>query len=173
MITRCMIDIETLGRKAGCVITSIGAVKFNLDGLADSPFYCRIDIADACERLGLRMDADTVMWWMRQNEAARMEIAAQPGVQLDAVLGQFTSWLGEVDEVWCKGASFDFPILKEAFDRVGVEMPWKYYQERCARTLMALDPPATKGVVSHRADDDAIAQANEVIRILRRVRTSN
>ena len=40
---------------------------------------------------------------------------------------------------------------------VRVALPWKYWQERCARTVLAMNPVKTKATVSHLADDDADA----------------
>ena len=64
-----MLDIEALGSKPGSVILSIGAVKF-AGGKILHEFYRRID-PQSCIDAGLKIDVDTVMWWMKQSKEAR------------------------------------------------------------------------------------------------------
>ena len=69
-MSRIMVDLETLGTAPGSVILSIGAVRFDVEkGLLDE-FYVNIDV-ESSQRLGLTIDGDTVMWWLKQSDAAR------------------------------------------------------------------------------------------------------
>ena len=57
-----MFDVETLGRRAGCVILSIGAVRFDIDSKTISDeFYVTIDAADS-KSYGLHTDPETLEW---------------------------------------------------------------------------------------------------------------
>ena len=159
MKTQIMLDLETLGNKPGSVIVAIGAVKFGNDEILDR-FYERVD-AESCVSLGLRMDVSTVMWWMKQNDAARKEIT-QPGSTLSEVLMRFSSWVNDLDaEVWGNGASFDNVLLSDAYDRAQLQRPWTYRNDRCYRTIKSLHPkvPMVRGGTHHNALDDATAQA--------------
>jgi len=161
-----MLDLETLGNKPGSVIVAIGAVKFGNREILDS-FYERIDAA-SCLHLGLRLDISTVLWWMRQNDAARHEIT-QPGSNLIEVLMRFSAWLGDPDaEVWGNGASFDNVLLSDAYDHAQLPRPWKYYNDRCYRTVKNLHPAvvmARRGT-HHNALDDAKSQATHLMAMI-------
>jgi hypothetical protein len=167
-MSRIMVDLETLGQKAGSVIVAVGAVKFcGLRGITHT-FYERVSAED-CERQGLRCDAATVLWWLAQDEVARLEIL-KPASFLRSVLTRFHSWSHEgdgVDEIWGNGASFDPVVLGAAYDACGMERPWKFWNERCFRTMKALnlvEPPSREGV-HHNALDDATHQAKWLLLI--------
>lgn len=135
-----MIDLETLGRRPGCAIASIGAVDFDPAGgseFVDVSWYRAIDWAGS----GLALEGDTVSWWMQQKDEAVIELVF-PGSEaweLPAALRSLAGYLDEGQDedlvLWCQGASFDFPILAAAYDYCGIARPWKYWQERCARTI--------------------------------------
>jgi exodeoxyribonuclease VIII len=138
-----MIDLETLGRRPGCAIASIGAVDFDPAGGDDfvaGEFYRAID----WQTSGLALEPETVAWWLGQPAEARIELCDpdHEAWELAAALRALASYLGEgADDdlvLWCQGASFDFPILGGAYDHCGMERPWKYWQERCARTVRKL-----------------------------------
>ena len=166
-----MLDLETLGTRPGCVIAQIAAVIFDVDGLQDD-FAVRIDIEDA-QRAGLVIEADTVRWWLTHESAqgARGLFEVVGAVPLQTALAQLADWLRPLAPcaIWCKGASFDFAILAEAYKRVGLARPWQYRDERCLRTLTALAPDVLlpKPTQAHDALEDARAQAEQAARILR------
>lgn len=184
-----MLDLETLGTKPGCAIVSIGACVFDMDGVHNDaeylrrPFYQAVDIASPLSRT-LSIDPSTLSWWNVQSEEAR-KVFTGDKISLEQALYDFTDWLylmnkpemlpAERDEiyVWCHGATFDVPILNEAYDRWAVGGytprvhggPIKFWNVRDTRTLYALttiNPNRTKGT-HHNALDDAIAQAKAVI----------
>lgn len=166
MKTQVMIDLETLGNKPGSVIVAIGAVKF-ANGEITASFYERVD-AESCIALGLRMDASTVMWWLKQECAARLEIT-KAGKEISEVLRDFAAWLGDPDaEVWGNGAAFDNVLLADAYDRAHMPRPWKFFNDRCYRTMKALRPevPMPRAGTHHNALDDAKSQAMHLMAIL-------
>lgn len=170
-----MLDLETLGNAPGCAIVSIGAVVFG-GGAIYSEFVQHIQLED-CVRRGLEMDASTVLWWLKQDEVARkalMDGQAQ-GLPLEHALDVFNTWLGqqctiEWDKlrIWGKGPSFDCAILAAAYRKIGRRIPWKYSNERCLRTVIAMHPevpePEREGV-QHDALDDAIHQARWLMKM--------
>ena len=161
-----MLDLETLGNKPGSVIVAIGAVKFN-GGEITSSFYERVD-PESCVAAGLQMDSSTVMWWLQQSEQARLEIT-KPGKSLKETLSAFASWIASGDaEVWGNGAAFDNVVLAAAYDRAGIERPWKFWNDRCYRTMRSLHPevPMERAGTHHNALDDAESQARHLMAIL-------
>lgn len=161
-----MIDLETLGVRPGSAILTIGAVRFNSTGLKDE-FYARID-AKSCVDCGLQIDVSTVMWWLQQGDEARKALV-QPGRLLKDVLQDFASWSAEPDTLWGNGASFDNSLLSEAYLLSGIPQPWKFWNDRCYRTLKGVFPevPFQRTGTHHNALDDAKSQALHLIEILK------
>jgi len=171
-MTDIMIDIETLGTKPGCVLLSIGAVEFNNKGEFGKEFEMIIDVENSVA-WGLKIEPRTVMWWMEQNQEARKKIS-EPGEGLSEALEAFTkafSWKNA--QVWCNGASFDFPIMEAAFQAVDMKKPWQYYNERCFRTIKGMlskekfDSLKVSPKIAHSALEDAKAQALTLVNILK------
>lgn len=162
-----MVDLETLGNGPNSVITAIGAVKFDMLGLGGE--YYHIVDAQSCVDAGLQMDVSTVMWWMRQSEAARAELVRE-GLPLSIALQKFTGWLGpnaDSIRVWGNGASFDNVILGNAYRKTGLEQPWKFYNDRCYRTVKNMYPliELERTGTAHNALDDAKTQAAHLIKM--------
>jgi DNA polymerase III epsilon subunit-like protein len=175
-----MIDLETLGTRPGSIITSIGAVAMDLEngiiGDRDSSFvfHRRIDPISS-QGYGLTMDADTVVWWSQQSDEARQELQGKEF--LGDVLYDFSKWLHSVTggysetRIWGNGATFDNVLLRAAYAKVGGSAPWPHTGDRCYRTMKAL----TRGVelkrtgTHHNALDDAISQAEHLVRIMRHI----
>ena len=169
-----MLDLETLGRRAGCVVVAIGAVKFDpLTGFVDrgNPFYKPIT-AESATRYGLHIDPSTVRWWMQQSEGARAVFNDPEATSLQSALVQFAEWVdedGEYDRIkmWGNGASFDNPILAAAFEAADIIQPWQFWNDRCYRTKKADHPevPFTRIGLAHHALDDAVSQAEHLCQI--------
>ena len=161
--THIMLDIETMGTKPGCAICSIGAVEFVPEtGELRSDFESNITL-DSCAKAGLTCDPTTVAIQALNDDPA----------PLADVLAVFTRWLlsfgpaGKL-HLWANSPSFDCAILSAAYDAVGMETPWKYWQERDYRTAKSLisqfdlpDAPPFNGV-RHTALADARHQARIV-----------
>jgi DNA polymerase III epsilon subunit-like protein len=165
MKTRVMVDLETFGQRPGSVIVSIGAVKFG-DGQIISEFYARVD-AQSCVDVGLKLDVSTVFWWLMQSEAARLELT-KPALPLSQALAQLSAWIGDGDaEVWGNGASFDNALLVAAFFAVGLTPPWKFWNDRCYRTMKATRPDVrlVRTGTHHNALEDAKSQALHLMQI--------
>lgn len=184
-MNQVMIDLETMGTGPGAAILSIGAVKFDLvTGQIGHEFHIAVTL-QSCVLAGMTIDAGTLDWWMHADRQAAREVqAGMSAVPLPLALEEFAHWLTHDEqevttlspEVWCKGGSFDFPILGDAFRRCGQAIPWKYYRENCCRTLFAVGRK-THGFelqkvpgTAHCALDDARHQAQQVIACLQTMR---
>jgi hypothetical protein len=165
VVKNVMLDLETFGRKSGCAILSIGACAFDDDKMGKS-FYRVIS-----EPRGT-VDMDTVKWWMRQSDEARGEFFNKDAVPHDkAVADFFAFFAGEKARyLWCRGASFDEPILRGA---VGAPpAPWDYRDVRCVRTLYSVAGLQVFGGKDekHIAVKDAMFQAEQAIRAMAMIR---
>jgi hypothetical protein len=173
MSLECMLDLETLSIKHNAAIISIGAVKFDpadsIGQLGDpnnpeyKPFHMTIDMFDVVTNHKFHVDGQTVKWWMGDNVSnearAAVLLDAQP---LEVVLQAFWQWYGpESIPTWGNGANFDNAILRNAYEEVAGVCPFKFYHDRCFRTMKAMFPGVVyvKPTLAHHALSDAEAQA--------------
>jgi len=163
-----MIDLESMGKNSFAAIISIGAVKFNPDTMeiTDS-FYENVSLKSSLD-LGLKVDAETVEWWLQQDKKAQNILSEKAPLKIAEALNMFSYWIGENPIVWGNGAGFDNVILSNAFELAQIDKPWKYYNDRCYRTMKEQFPNVkTIGFgIRHYALDDAKAQANHLMKIL-------
>ncbi len=171
--THVMVDLETFGSRPGSVIASIGAVAFDpVTGEMGATFTSVVDPA-SCTALGLTMDADTVIWWLKQGESARAALTNGGGALLPDALRAFNLYWKLVGgtHFWGHGGNFDDPMLAAAYHAAGLTPPWRYSASRCTRTIFDLagvSPDRAEGV-HHTALDDARAQALAVIAAYRKL----
>jgi len=164
------IDIETMGKSPTSAITSIGAVMFDPQGdWIGNDFHVHISI-ESCLFNGLTMDADTVLWWLAQSDEARGALVAGQvsAVPLVRALVGLAEYIQADAKVWANGASFDFAILANAYSRLQEPTPWRFFDERCLRTLKGINPELRieREGVHHNALDDARHQARLIQHIL-------
>lgn len=163
MYKHVMVDIETMGKKPGCAVISIGAVEFDLKtGETGKKFYCNIDLED-CQKQGLTIDASTVWWWLSQSESSKLSLMPEK-LLLETALLSFKKWFEYLDKdimIWANAPSFDLSILSAAYEVLGYQQPWKYWQERDVRTLVAFNPELKKSIINdlpHDAISDCLYQ---------------
>lgn len=172
------IDLETLSTDPSGVILTVGLAFFSdeSDDLKSSqvtlPVQPQLD-------LGRTVEARTLGWWLSQDGAARESIAGAFNADGQASTGRarLTEGLRGIthlfglfnpERVWGNGSDFDNAMLASLFTTVGIELPWKFWQNRDMRTLMEQFPEyeRVRPDVSHNAQHDAIAQARTIRRIL-------
>lgn len=164
-----MLDLETFGNKPGCVIVAIGAVRFGGGELGEE-FYQRIE-AESCVRAGLKLDVATVLWWMKQSDEARAELN-KPGSLIGDALLDFNDYAhssGRKLLVWGNGSDFDNIILASAYEACNQPLPWKFWDNRCYRTVKNLHPEIKLEISAdkkHNALEDAKAQALHLMQML-------
>lgn len=170
-----MIDLETLSTRPDAAIIQIGAVLFEpVSGgkiLNDKGFNSYTLIQDGAGSI----DNSTLAWWLQEKSAAKMGAELEhKAVSLGEALKAFVEWpmntkgiyWNDITGIWAKPADFDFPILRMAFNRFGLDAPWNRHATRCAKTLfhaVGKTPDIDwTGFIYHDALDDAIGQAMQV-----------
>lgn len=134
-----MLDLETFGVRPGCVIRSIAAVEFEVDGTTGNTFYANIE-PRSCEVVGLTIDPKTRDWWLAQPTEMQAIFKKDPQT-LRKIVADFYLWfrgVGPADKirVWAHGAAFDPPLWQAACEAVGLDnVPWSYWNIRDTRTL--------------------------------------
>lgn len=161
-----MIDLETISQRKNAAIISIGAVKFNATEIV-SEFYINID-PKSCKELGLHIDPKTIEWWRGQSPEAIAALSVDKQ-HIGVALTKFAEWYGPKSlPTWGNGVSFDNVILENAYQIANIMVPWKYYHERCFRTvtnLFNIKVPKPEGTL-HNALDDARNQTQWLQKIL-------
>lgn len=194
MTTNVMLGFETLGRSEKAVLLALGACTFDpATGAIDAEFYAGIDPRT---QQGRDIDPSTVIWWLKQDQAARDKIThavaladtleqgipeGTPEEEIDElyknaahsiqnVARSFIAWfdtLGDDVLVWTNGA-VDHAWLQSMMDYCGYKNPVPYWAQRDYRTLKGLFPTvkADEYGVAHNALDDAIKQAKHAVKIM-------
>lgn len=161
-----MVDLETMGRCKNAVICSIGAVKFTLEGEVLDTFYCTVDAKD-CKAHGLVVEKSVVDWWRKQPPHV-LDQLVKDCLPLRDALTKFSKWFGTKSlPTWGNSVAFDNVILQSAYDAVGMQRPWKHWEDRCYRTIkniIVVDPPERAGD-HHNALDDALFQVKHLHKI--------
>lgn len=174
-MNRVMIDLETLGTEPGCPIVSLGAVFFNDIQIIGE--YEWVITSSSCYRLGLDLVSPaTEDWWDEQEPSVKKVLDMHlndEGDSLRWVLEKFSILCtkANIQEVWGNGSDFDNKILAYAYKTAGMAAPWKFWQNRCFRTLKALFPeiPYALPATPHDALCDAYAQAIHTIKCLEKI----
>lgn len=175
-----MVDLETLGRRAGCVVLSIGAVVFDENGLHQE-FYTALPIGMQ-KKARLHVDRETEDWWSKQSAQARKvfdECATLPDAELYTCMDAWCDWLKSLGDkrslaLWGNGSDFDNAILIALHEAANRPAPWEFWNNRCYRTLKNL--PGAKEVkveragTYHNALDDAKTQAKHAIRVMKHLK---
>lgn len=165
-----MVDIETLDITSSAQLLQIGAVSST-----GETFTVNVEMGNTAV---YRVSPATLQWWVddakRAQKLASMKQNAKP---IPAALVAFTEWLEKVqsDELWCNGASFDFPIIAHAYESWSMPLPWSYKQLRCYRTLLSLYPKelvsTVKEKISNSAPHDALSDAVYQLAVMRQLCT--
>jgi hypothetical protein len=170
-----IIDLETLGTRPGSIIPVLAAVEIDLDrrSPAVSSYYSLISIS-SCIDAGLRLDYETLKWWLGQAHAPFGEVFTPDSERrpLREVLEGFAVYLGPQPIVYGNGPTFDLGLLAAAYDACKLPLPWQYRHERCLRTEKAAILRAggkwerVTNPQLHHARFDASCEAQEFINAL-------
>ncbi|WP_337015540.1 exonuclease [Leclercia sp. AS011] len=145
MFTHLMVDLETMGKKPGAPIVSVGAVFFDpASGKTGAEFYQVISLESSMS-FGARPDASTILWWLKQSPEARSAIVVDDTVGLVEALEQFLDFIAENAangsknvQLWGNGSSFDCSLLEAAFELADTPFPIPHWNYRDVRTVVEL-----------------------------------
>ncbi|MCG6265347.1 3'-5' exoribonuclease [Vibrio vulnificus] len=177
-----MIDLETMGNSSNAAIVAIGACFFEPSTGEIGAKFSRIISLESSQQFG-RIDASTVLWWMKQSGEAREVLNSPEGVHIKQALHDFRQFTNDglsQPLVWGNGSSFDCVILKNTIIQCLGEqyVPWQFWNERDVRTmvdlgkkLLGFDPKRDMPFegVRHDALSDAVHQAKYVSAIYQRL----
>lgn len=161
-----MIDIETMGTAADCVVLTLGAVKFDpLDPSAPTEdLYIRLDIEQQI-LMDRSVDQGTMDWWDKQSKEVREEaFSAYDRITVEQSLLDLQQFLEGTECAWAQGPQFDMVILEDLFRKANMKTPWRYSKVRDTRTLFAVlgDQRPTDKPSAHNALSDCHYQVKGV-----------
>lgn len=184
MFTHIMLDLETLDTGPRSVVISIGAIAFDPyvsgpTGLGDKFYVEIVDDLSTQQECGRTISGETVVWWMRQGQAAQQLFAPNTDGNVRDMtknaLNRFAEFIdangGRDVQLWGNGADFDNIILGSLYEDFGMKKPWSYSRNRCFRTMKNIPGVGSfpRQGTYHNALDDAFTQAQHLQAIYRRL----
>jgi hypothetical protein len=135
-----MIDIETLGTQVNSVITQIGAVYFDRNSAElGKEISLNIQVQD-CLNHGLQIDGGALRFWFEQTkcyESRELPSWFKEPIPLSLALENLRRFYDKEALVWAH-ATFDFPIIANAYQVLGQGFCFPYRKLRDIRTLTDL-----------------------------------
>lgn len=167
-----MLDIETLGQVAGCVVTDVAVVVF--DPVSGDVYEERSWVLDhhkLREFYGKNVDPVTFEWRIAQGWEPPvdvrephsvcvelgtffLEVATRHGLALNEIL------------IYAWRYSLDKTSLDDLFEGCGVAVPWQFYQWWCAASVCHAAGVKRSGRTSHVAVEDCRRQVDALVRAL-------
>ncbi len=176
-----VLDLETLSTRPNAVVATLGAVL--AEGDCTNTLQIAIQMQPQFDDGKRHVEADTVKWWMREEQRAgrnrMLDMQNMGAVTPYQACKVLDSWFGTLltnpnDDVliWGNGANFDNPILHGLGLDYGYQwVNWKWRNDRCYRTLRRLMPAWVLAddvlpKIAHDPVEDARAQAINLQRYL-------
>lgn len=162
-----MIDLETLGTKPASVVLEIGVVCFDPVRMEMGPELRREVSMRSPDQQEREVDEETLIWWAGRIGEGVVMPGLHNGMTLRNALEELDEFLRRYwdskGEVWSWGIDFDLGILVDAMRDYQMPCPWRYTQQRDARTLCETLGVKREGEVLHAAVDDARQEAQAVM----------
>ena len=166
-----MLDLETLGTRTTSAIIQIGACYFDrTTGEIGETFTANVKY----EGDSFTTDYSTIRWWLTQSEEARQGVTGE-AVDMKEALHALSLFMSDGKYLWSH-ATFDVPILLNAYHVCGKTLPIHYVNMRDIRTLMDIaDHKSEKKRegVHHNGLDDCKYQVAYVVEALNKLSTSH
>ncbi len=143
--THLMVDMETMGNGPDAPIVSIGAVFFDPStGNTGAEFYQVVSLESSMS-FGMKPDASTIQWWLKQSSEARSAILVDEAMELLETLELLSDFIAEnaangshTVQLWGNGCSFDNIILRRAYALTDTPFAVPFWNDRDIRTMVEL-----------------------------------
>ncbi|MED4172589.1 3'-5' exoribonuclease [Halalkalibacterium halodurans] len=173
-----MVDIETLGHKTDSTVFQIAAVAFNIKTGEHIATFNRI--ADIAKDRELKVTGSTIKWWLNTDKELITKLLNSGEGSSDNIIHEFHRWLHSLCDsnyvlLWGNGILFDNKIIQHHFERLGLDYPIYYKNDRDVRTLLEIasmklgitarelkDRFKDERLTAHNAFDDVTFQINLV-----------
>jgi len=146
-----MLDIETLGTGTRSLITQVGACYFDrYTGEIGDKFCENIIIQDSLDN-GFEVRGDTIKFWLEQDKEIIQKMIKN-ALPVTKVLGHFREFYIKDTIAWAH-ATFDFPILTNAYHLMKMKQPIPYKLMRDIRTLVDLSGGNKRCICAENQDE--------------------
>lgn len=143
--THLMVDLETMGSGPDAPIVSIGAVYFDPStGNTGAEFYQVVSLESSMS-FGMKPDASTIQWWLKQSSEARSAILVDEAMGLRETLELLADFIAKNSangshtvQLWGNGCSFDNVILRRAYALTETPFAVPFWNDRDVRTMVEL-----------------------------------
>lgn len=143
--THLMVDMETMGNGPDAPIVSIGAVFFDPStGNTGAEFYQVVSL-ESSMLFGMKPDASTIQWWLKQSSEARSAILVDEAMGLRESLELLADFIAEnaangshTVQMWGNGCSFDNVILRRAYALTDTPFAVPFWNDRDVMTIVEL-----------------------------------
>lgn len=164
-------DVNSFEELAGIELQEGRDVIGRVDDLNEEfHFYSPISLHQSLQH-GFDVDASTAKFWeknARSDSSYNMLAQAARHVEtIEATFGRLARFLRQhkLARVWAKSPTFDCVIVREAFNKLGMDLPIEWWTERDVRTLIDIgDVSLTfpSNFIVHHALHDAAFEAMQV-----------
>lgn len=163
-----MLDIETMGTRATSMIVQIGACYFDrVTGEIGDTFKVNINHSEKPDRF--TVDWHTIAWWLQQSPEAQASITDGEELNMKEALTLLNEFIKPSRCLWSH-ATFDVPVLLNAYNVCNLHFPIHYTKMRDIRTLMDIKDhnkgTAPREGTHHDALDDCIYQVGYCVEAL-------
>ena len=163
-----MVDLETFGTRSSTMIVQIGACYFNRETGEIGDKFC-LNVHHNTD--DFTIDYSTIAWWLQQSEQARKSILENT-IDIESAMHRLATFMQHGSYLWAH-ATFDLPIIQNAFEKFKIKNPVPYRGMRDIRTLMDIaDHKSTseRDGVHHNALDDAIFQVKYCVEAMNKLK---
>ena len=161
-----MIDVESLGIKAGAPVVTIGATLFDPyacdsgEELMRRSLLIRVDISNAVD-LADHVSGGTMRWWFEQKDAAIKALVGDDAISMKEACRKLFDYCHDrgsymndrefqgitdfpkTNRYWAKDPDFDMRLMEYFYDHpsIGIKPPWTFWSNRSVRTVQDLAWP--------------------------------
>jgi len=168
-----MLDLETLGIRPTSVIVQIGACYFDrYTGKIGNTFLINIDTGSNL-LAGLTIDQSTIDWWKEQPNKTWL-VGKILGIH--TALSSFEVFAKDATAVWSH-ATFDVPILANAYTACNKKLPFHFRAARDIRTLVDLSDvkfskESEAEIKTHNALEDCVRQVKYCVECFNKLKSN-
>ncbi|MDD5150844.1 MAG: 3'-5' exoribonuclease [Flavobacterium sp.] len=147
-LTHVNVDIETLGVTPDSVVLSLALIPFTFeekctyDDLISRGFYIKFNPIEQI-KVGRITDYDTIQWWNRQNDEAKLiikpsvnDVSVTEGLILLNDFIKSSKYDYKESYSWSRGQDFDFPIIMHLYRQFKIKYPLNSWKHRDIRTYI-------------------------------------
>lgn len=147
---KCMIyDYETLGTHTPTLpVLSIALANFDTDRFIDNPYtfkevvdsaqFHKFDVVEQVEKLGCKIEKDTMDWWLSQDKEVR-ESQVDPSPIDCTITGLYDIIANMCDDktlIFTRGNTFDPMITEFMLKKLGKGLPYPHWNVRDCRSYI-------------------------------------